>query len=556
MGTLTNSDSSDADTRDPARDAVEATRVVVVEESDGEEKAKSKSQESADGKMRAIIEHINAHDDRSDDEEPSCVDDDFDFGDQVEDVGDESRKGDKGELGEGKENPNRQKHKGEEVEAQEEKAGANRVKKEVNEREVKDGGVKEKEGNDRASKAKKSKKDGAVKTIKKQTDVKTKPKAVRAKTATATKRKEAEKKGAAIKAKQPSSTDASPRDSPKASPKKASPKPKKAPPKTTAKGGAKGTAKSAVESVRDPKPKKTIAKPEKKTKKPLIKTPEKNGGEPKTFSKKAADPAKNVPTAKKSATKTRVERENLVKSENKTKKAKGKSRPISKSSEEEEEEEAVVVDSDVEDAPSADESDEEMADVAGTPATKHSYVGNLACSSRDPTCVALLDHAVQQLGKYNVVSYGTDSDCQLSAYIIGKNTRRGWGILQALVCGIPLVSDDWLSNSISEGKWKPMDMYRSDKFGQSPTSVDATAAVTHKIFDGQRVKVIAHEKDEGSVRKLLKICGARVAETRMDVIINDTGKPIKGCVNVTKKWLADSIETGMVLDYDAYIVGA
>lgn len=213
----------------------------------------------------------------------------------------------------------------------------------------------------------------------------------------------------------------------------------------------------------------------------------------------------------------------------------------------------MEIDSENEEAGSENDSHDE--EVIRTPSSKMQILGNLACSSRDQNAQALLEHAVQQLRKYNIVPYTAETNSSLIAYIIGKETKRGWGVLQALVSGVPLVSDNWLSSSISEGKWVPMDDFRSDRFGQSPRSVSSAAEGPAKLLDGLRVRVISNEKDAASVKKVLRLCGARLAETRVDVVINDSKKRVEGCPNVQKKWLADSIESGVALDYDPYFVG-
>lgn len=199
-------------------------------------------------------------------------------------------------------------------------------------------------------------------------------------------------------------------------------------------------------------------------------------------------------------------------------------------------------------AVSADEEDESEA---RTPTGKMGIIGNVACSSRDTNTQALLSHAVQQLGQYNIVEYGADWDVALTAYVIGSETKRGWGILQALASGVPLVTEDWVSKSISEGDWQDMNAFRCDRFGQSPQRVDAVAGHA-KMLEGLRVKVKCDGGDRGSVRKLVRLCGGRVAETRMDVVINDTEKAVDGSVNVSKKWLADSIEAGAAIEFEPY----
>lgn len=504
MGSNIGGDScSDAETQEPTKPVMRTTP-EHVEDSDVEEVttgAHGGSPDSANGKMRQIIERINADSDRSDDEEQmKDEEEEVDFGDEVEED----------------------------------------MVVNVDEM-VEEGKIK--------GKGKKKEKEGPVKTIKK-ADAKGKTKSAKGKGSTLLKKKAAAAKGKAASPK------ASPKTSPKPEKKKASRVTDKGSATADAKPRAKPAAKPSADKEKAVKPKKTISKEEKKVaKKPLLKKNEKKTGAVKTFSKKAnAAATKSSPKGKKAATakKGKTEKATPVKKTKKGKKSKATATP-SKSSEEENNESMVVADS--EDEENNSDSEEEMEETVRTPGSKLPILGNLACSSRDANASALLDHAVQQLGKYNVVSYGPDSDWNLHAYIIGKETKRGWGLLQALASGVRLVSDDWLSSSISEGKWKPMDVFRSDRFGQSPRSVNM-AAQQSRILEGQRIKVISDNKDASSIRKLLSLCGARVAETRMDIVINDSTKPVKGCVNVSKKWLADSVEAGEPLDYDAYVMGA
>lgn len=198
----------------------------------------------------------------------------------------------------------------------------------------------------------------------------------------------------------------------------------------------------------------------------------------------------------------------------------------------------------------SDDSEEEESEVLQTP--KSAIVGNVACSSRDVNVQAMLDHAVQQLGRYFVVNYSGDSELMLHAYIVGKNTKRGWGVLRALTSGVPLVSEDWLSKSISQGEWADMNAFRCERFGQSPRSV--SGGDYSQILDGMRVKVLCEGVEYANVRKLVTACGGRVAETRMDVVINDGKKAVEGVTNVSKKWLADSIEARTVLSCDDYVL--
>lgn len=553
---------SDADTQEPV--VQKNNEPIVVDDSDADD-GKINTQDSADGKMRAIIERINAHSDRSDDDEDSTAnDDDVDFGNQEEDDANNSKSAEEQGSKKAKGNEHVDSDCEDEEAAHmddEEEQAAEEVDGTLS-RQAKGKASRGKAIKDKEQKSKKQKKEPVAKVIKKQTDAKAKSKLVRSKASAAAKKKDSAKADARMEDKDVSrarSPAKSPKTSPKGSP-TTSPKAKKAAARevsrVAAKAEGKPRGKSATKtppaSSRDAKPKKTIAKQAAISKKPPVK---KNEGKAatalRTYSKKRATNSAKSSVVKKTPT-TPIDKRRAQKTETKTpKKAKGKARPISKSSEEEEDVMEVVSDAE-EKSSDVESDDEESEEVAKTPASKHSIVGSLACSSRDPTCTALLDHAVQQLGKYSVVYYGPESNAKLSAYIIGKDTKRGWGILQALASGIPLVSDEWLSASISDGKWKPMDVYRSDKFGQSPTSVASTSTVGQKIFDGQRVKVISDGKDLPSIRKLLRTCGARVAETRFDVVINDTDQAVDGHVNVTKKWLADSVEAGVVLDYDAY----
>eukprot|EP00178_Gracilaria_changii_P023457 TRINITY_DN70969_c0_g1_i1.p1 TRINITY_DN70969_c0_g1~~TRINITY_DN70969_c0_g1_i1.p1 ORF type:complete len:648 (-),score=134.31 TRINITY_DN70969_c0_g1_i1:456-2399(-) len=234
-----------------------------------------------------------------------------------------------------------------------------------------------------------------------------------------------------------------------------------------------------------------------------------------------------------------------------------KTKAVKKKKDEEDEESETTghVEEEAEIGEPISDSDSMADELATTPSSKLAILGNLACSSRDQNAEALLDHAVQQLGRYHIVSYNAESNTELKAYIIGKGTKRGWGLLQALVSGVPLVSENWLSGSISEGKWLPMNAFRSDKFGHSPRTVEGTEEARGKLLDGLRIRVVSTEKDVASIRKIIRLCGARLAETRVDLVINDSKKKVDTCPNVQKKWLADSIEAGVPLDYEPYLLG-
>lgn len=329
---------------------------------------------------------------------------------------------------------------------------------------------------------------------------------------------------------------------------KASSKPKVKPTKV-----AKPSTKGEDSENSDVKPKKTITKssPSKVGGRKLVKTPVK------TYSKKEAGGTTKRSTPTKKATSTKaassVKKSSTPSKTQDKKKTTPRKRKVAKQESEEDEEEDnvdVAVDAD-------EESEEESQPTQGDEATaagKGSKLGNIACSTRDSNAQSLLDHAVQQLGQYRIVDYSGDCDTVLSAYVVGKGTKRGWGLLRAMVAGVPLVSDDWLSTSISNGKWADMKSFYTDRFGQSPRPVSGAGSLTH-ILDGMRVKVSCDPKEAANVRKLVTVCGGRVAETRVDIIINDSKKVIDGATNVEKKWLADSIEAGVAIEFEPYVVG-
>lgn len=216
----------------------------------------------------------------------------------------------------------------------------------------------------------------------------------------------------------------------------------------------------------------------------------------------------------------------------------------------------VLDDEDNDSASSSSELDEDISDVEGAdalPTPKREIIGYLSCSSRDGTATALLSHATSQLGSYRVVNCDAQNDSPITAYCIGAETRRGWGVLYAMACGVPLVSEDWLSKSISEGAWQDMDDYEDEKFGPSWKTHKMRQKVGEGLMSGLRVKV--QGPDAAMMKKVLVAAGARVAETRLDVIINDTGTVQASAPNVTKSWLADSIEHFQVMDYRPYAVG-
>ena len=335
---------------------------------------------------------------------------------------------------------------------------------------------------------------------------------------------------------------------------------KKESPKKPAKQLAKGKTSSSTKSTQSSQSKKvksssaTEAKSKTaKAKKTITKGSKTNGKKQLLAIKKdsSASPAKKVVQKKKTSKTTQAKSNSPTKKEKvKTVATKQKKKKTTKKKvvEEEEEEEHTVAGDDSESELEVD--DEEPLQM--TP-VKHGIIGNLACSSRDTNTQALLDHSVHQLGKYRVVEYDAQSEHVLDAYVVSKECARGWGVLQALASGVPLIYSEWVANSISQGKWLDMKLYRSDRFGTSPRSIDGGDSLSN-LLQGLRIKVKCVGKDAMSVRKLVRLCGGRVAETRMDVVINDTKKEVEGAVNVEKKWLADCIEAGVIIEYEPYIL--
>lgn len=272
-------------------------------------------------------------------------------------------------------------------------------------------------------------------------------------------------------------------------------------------------------------------------------------GSPAQSSSKASKAKKDLPEGKAKGTR-KGKKGSVSKKEDKRKRAK-KQQEVDDDVPEEVENEDVESDSENEELQEGSQDNDSY--VLHTP-LKGGILENLACSSRDPNTRALLDHAVQQLGKFRVVDCLEGIDVPLRAFIVGKDTSRSWNLLHAVASGVALISEDWLCASISEGNWADIDAYRSDRFGQSPRGIDTTGG-TNSILNGMRVKVEC-PNDSTQVRKLIKVCGGRVAEARMDLVINDGRPPVKGTINVTKKWLADSIEAGVALDLDAYDISS
>lgn len=191
-----------------------------------------------------------------------------------------------------------------------------------------------------------------------------------------------------------------------------------------------------------------------------------------------------------------------------------------------------------------------------TPKMKGAIIGSVACSSRDMNMQSLLNHAVRQLGKYELMDYSADYDdnTPLRGYVIGNDTKRGWGVLRAIANNVPLVSEEWVTQSISDGKWHDLKSFSSLKFGHSPRSIQENG---QRILEGMRVGVCLNDlKEAANVRKLITACGGRVAETRVDIVVNDTDCVIEGGANVSKKWLADSVEAAVALESEPYAIHA
>lgn len=520
--------SDDDDTQEPIKIQ---QNPVLVEESDGEqqqqqqqpppqqqllEQPQDNTQDSTDTKMRAIIDRINAE---SDQEKEHVV----------------VAKGRKSGKGKGTDH---QIHQAEEEEeeidfGQQEEEEENNSNKEhdqdvdMNHQQHQQSDPEEnipivKRNLKKQVKQKKTKKDAPAKPINKKTTSKSKTLSKKKLSTTKSTQKQSQNTASSLQNK---------------------PTSKSSTKTTTPKSKSKTLTKPSSSSPQKPtKPKKTITKQQRPNK--SVKST-KTTPVLKTFSKKSA----TVVSKKKPSNKTPTKQSKKSTVVSKSRKKRVVSNATDEDQDDPDEEHPILSDPDTQS--SAEHTDQEE-DPPVTP-NKRPIIGYLACSSRDSTCTALLDHAVEQLGTYNVLVYDAYCNMNLTAYIIGKETKRGWGILQALANGVPLVSDDWLTNSISEGKWQNINLFRSDAFGQSPRAVSASLT-SAKLLDGKRVKVHMQGKDATFVRKLLNKCGARVAETRVDLIINDTETVVGESVNVTKKWFADSIEAGMALDYQSYLL--
>lgn len=517
---------SDADTLEPVRGA---EPVKEIPDSDSEDEFVKTAQNNkgydSDGKMQRIIERINADSDRSDEEQNPPVD----FGEEEEDDEKNSAPAEaatgKSEADKHDEDMEIEKPEDSDDDKQADKKNSVPVKKKKSTR----------------------KSSAPTKVIKKAPgDQKGKSKSAKAKSVsvgTSKKKENGSKPGSPVPKK-----DLHTKGSPTASPKGE----KKAVSKTKVSGKSSGKVIEGVKSKTKSKAikaKKTIDKGDGNDgeKTPTTKKKGKALVLKKTFSKKVGKPSsKGDVKTKKEAIGKKVK--SAASSSDKKPKKKSKSKQEAEDSEGSSA--AMVVESDDEEE-NLEEPLSEEEELTHTPASKLPILGNLACSSRDGNAQALLDHAVQQLGRYNVVPYGVEMDVRLRAYIIGSQTKRGWGVLQALVSGFPLVSEDWLSQSISAGSWKPIDAFRSDRFGQSPRSVVDSDGL-NRLLDGMRIKVFCEGKDSTSVRKIVSMCGGRVAETRVDLVINDTKKRVEGSPNVTKRWLADSIEKGVKCDEESY----
>lgn len=307
----------------------------------------------------------------------------------------------------------------------------------------------------------------------------------------------------------------------------------------------KATSKGAV-SKASPAPGKTTTAT-KGTPKGKLSSAKKAGGTPKSASKvtktSGATKGGRTPTKKKETPK-------------KNTKSKSKRKSGDDSDDDDEEEMAKVSETDSESESDSDGGDVDTSQEVfsqQSPSAKSAIIGSIACSTRDDNVQMMVQHATRQLGRYQLIDYNGDSDADLplTAYVIGGGTKRGWGLLRAIAAGVPLISEDWVVQSISDGQWADMEKFKSDRFGAG-----GREGPSGKILEGMRVKVVCDVKEEGAVRKLVRGCGGRVAETRVDIVINDDGQNVvEGCVNVGKKWLADSVEAGVAIEYDPYVVG-
>jgi hypothetical protein len=215
------------------------------------------------------------------------------------------------------------------------------------------------------------------------------------------------------------------------------------------------------------------------------------------------------------------------------------------SSEDQEEEDAE------EDVLDADELKGE--DLDGGSAKGRAFMGSMAFSGGDEETASLVLSACKSLNGYTEAPV---SDA--SIFIVGHTGRRTESILLAISRSIPVVNVDFVTASISAGRWLRWQDYERHA-GARAARLRRESSNDAGFLKRMRVKICGEPPIcLRTLHAIVKNCGGRIVQSRADVTLVGSNADYE-CLphaNVVRfKWLADSIEAQAVLGFELYMPG-
>jgi hypothetical protein len=203
---------------------------------------------------------------------------------------------------------------------------------------------------------------------------------------------------------------------------------------------------------------------------------------------------------------------------------------------------AVEDDDESEYSASESDNDSEVVAVAG-----RTYLGGIACSSADLETRDLLEAAVNTLGGYGSASPET------ATIFVSGGVRRGPALLTAIARGIPVLSPEFLTKAITDGKW-PTDKAKFETHeGAKNSRITKGDPKGAGFLKDKRIKLTGDLGiNRASLSLMIRESGGRVVSTREDVVLSD--KPLQSSEpNVVPiKWFADSVEEQRILPFESY----
>jgi hypothetical protein len=203
------------------------------------------------------------------------------------------------------------------------------------------------------------------------------------------------------------------------------------------------------------------------------------------------------------------------------------------------------------DDPEAGEYQDGSAAAGGTKG--RAFLGSLSFSAGDVETASIVQAACKSL-----IGYSDALVSSASMFIVGDNSKRTESILLAISRSIPVVSVDFVTASISAGKWLNWRDYERHAGGKA-SRLRKEASNEGGFLKRMRVKVCGTPPIPlATLDAIVKYSGGLIVNSRADVTLVGTGSTKLSDADsnpVRFKWLADSVEGQRILGFEAYIVG-